>query len=132
MLNKVSLPQNAVDVLINRYSLRDEADRPVETPEQIFARVARVVAKAENQYVDGMRADQVAEKFYELLVSLRFMPNGRTIANAGTGMGQLANCYVLPIDDEMGKTEEGIFSTLRNAALILQAGGGLWFFFFLI
>ena len=129
MLNKVSLPQNAVDVLINRYSLRDEADRPVETPEQIFARVARVVAKAENQYVDGMRADQVAEKFYELLVSLRFMPNGRTIANAGTGMGQLANCYVLPIDDEMGKTEEGIFSTLRNAALILQAGGGVGFSF---
>jgi ribonucleoside-diphosphate reductase alpha chain len=129
MLNKLSLPQNAVEVLIQRYSLRDEADRPVETPEQIFGRVARVVAEAENQYADGMRADQVAEKFYELLTGLRFMPNGRTIANAGTAFGQLANCYVLPIDDEMGRTEEGIFSTLRNAALILQSGGGVGFSF---
>lgn len=129
MIKKVQLSQNALDVLIHRYSLRDEQDRPVETPEQIFARVARVVAEAENQYVDGMRADEVAEKFYEMLVDLRFMPNGRTIANAGTAFGQLANCYVLPIEDEMGKTEAGIFSTLRNAALILQSGGGVGFSF---
>jgi len=129
MLKKMQLSQNALDVLIHRYSLRDEQDRSVETPEQIFARVARVVAEAENQYVDGMRADEVAEKFYEMLVDLRFMPNGRTIANAGTAFGQLANCYVLPIEDEMGKTEAGIFSTLRNAALILQSGGGVGFSF---
>lgn len=129
MIKKVQLPQNALDVLIHRYSLRDEQDRPVEMAEQIFARVALVVAEAENQYVDGMRADEVAEKFYEMLVDLRFMPNGRTIANAGTAFGQLANCYVLPIDDEMGKTQEGIFSTLKHAALILQAGGGVGFSF---
>src|SRR3990167_9169830 len=96
---KIPLPANALEVLINRYSLRDEKDWPVETPEEIFARVSRVVAEAENHYIDGMKADAVAKKFYELLTALRFMPNGRTIANAGTAMGQLANCYVLPIED---------------------------------
>src|SRR3990167_1295151 len=130
MINKkVNLPKNALEVLIRRYSLRDEQGEAVETPEQIFSRVARVVAEAENQYIDGMRSDEVREKFYELLVSLRFMPNGRTIANAGTAFGQLANCYVLPIEDELGRTPEGIFSTLRSAALILQAGGGVGFSF---
>ena len=129
MLNKVRLPQNALEVLIHRYSLRDEKGEAVETPEQIFGRVARVVAEAENQYIDGMRAEEVKMKVYEMLCDLRFMPNGRTIANAGTGFGQLANCYVLPIEDEMGKTQEGIFSTLKHAALILQAGGGVGFSF---
>ncbi|MBI4034845.1 MAG: adenosylcobalamin-dependent ribonucleoside-diphosphate reductase [Candidatus Chisholmbacteria bacterium] len=129
MVKKVRLPKNALEILIRRYSLRDEQDRPMEKPEEILARVARVVAEAENQYIDEMRADEVAEKFYELLADLRFMPNGRTIANAGTAFGQLANCYVLPIEDEMGKTQDGIFSTLRNAALILQAGGGVGFSF---
>lgn len=128
-LTKIKLPKNALEVFINRYSLRDEFNKPVETPEDIFKRVARVVAESENKYRDGIDPEDVRQDFYNQLCQLRFLPNGRSIANAGAGSGQLANCFVLPIEDDMGKLEHSIFSTLRNAVLILQSGGGVGFSF---
>ncbi|MGI5827691.1 MAG: adenosylcobalamin-dependent ribonucleoside-diphosphate reductase [Patescibacteria group bacterium] len=126
---KIKLPPNALEVFIKRYSLRDEYGKTVESVEDIFARVARVVAEAENQYRDGIDPNDVREEFFDNLCKLRFLPNGRTIANAGTGSGQLANCFVLPIEDDLGKMEHSIFSTLRDAVLILQSGGGVGFSF---
>ena len=124
-----TLPPNAHDIMIRRYALRNEKNLPVETPKDILARSARIIAQAENNFRDGITPGQVESKFLELLEAFRFMPNGRTLANAGTGSGQLANCFVLPLKDDLGKTEDGIFSILRKAVLVLQSGGGVGFSF---
>ena len=123
------LTPNAQEVMINRYALRDERGKPKESVKDILARTTRVVAQAEHNYRDGSTPAEIEKKFFEMLCDFRFMPNGRTLANAGTGWGQLANCFVLPISDDMGRSQEGIFSTLRNAVLILQSGGGVGFSF---
>ncbi|HAU99514.1 MAG: Ribonucleoside-diphosphate reductase [Microgenomates group bacterium GW2011_GWF2_45_18] len=124
-----TLPTNAQEVMIKRYALRDDQGKPVETVQDILKRASHIVAQAEHQYRDGQTPEQVEEKFVSLLEDFRFMPNGRTLANAGTGWGQLANCFVLPIDDDMGRSQDGIFNTLRNAVLVLQSGGGVGFSF---
>lgn len=123
------LTKNAQEVMINRYALRDEHGKATEDVKNILSRSAHVVSQAEHAYRDGTTPEKVEKKFLELLQDFRFMPNGRTLANAGTGWGQLANCFVLPVDDDMGRTQDGIFSTLRNAVLILQSGGGVGFSF---
>lgn len=123
------LPTNARDIMVKRYALRNEHDEPVETPRDILGRAARVVAQAENNFRDGITPQQVESKFLDLLEDFRFVPNGRTLANAGTGSGQLANCFVLPLDDDLGKTEDSIFSILKKAVLVLQSGGGVGFSF---
>lgn len=123
------LPDNARNIMVKRYALRNEKNQPVETPKDILSRTARIIAQAENNFRDGITPGQVELKFLELLEDFRFMPNGRTLANAGTGSGQLANCFVLPLEDDLGKTENGIFSILRKAVLVLQSGGGVGFSF---
>jgi ribonucleoside-diphosphate reductase alpha chain len=124
-----NLPKNAHDIMVKRYALRNEKNEPVETPKDILARSARIVAQAENNFRDGITPQQVEAKYLDLLSDFRFLPNGRTLANAGTGSAQLANCFVLPLEDDLGKTEDGIFSILRKAVLVLQSGGGVGFSF---
>ncbi len=124
------LNKNAAAIMVNRYSLRDESGHPVESPAEILMRASRVVAEAENNYRSGeLTAMEVREKFFEMLYEMRFVPNGRTMANAGTKYGQLANCFVLPIEDDLGKGTDSIFSVLRKAILTLQTGGGVGFSF---
>jgi ribonucleoside-diphosphate reductase alpha chain len=124
------LNKNAATIMVNRYSLRDEEGRPVESPAEIMMRTSRVVAEAENNYRSGgSTAMEVREKFFEMLYEMRFVPNGRTMANAGTKYGQLANCFVLPVEDDLGKGTDSIFSVLRKAILTLQTGGGVGFSF---
>ena len=124
------LNKNAAAIMVNRYSLRDESGHPVESPAEILMRTSRVVAEAENNYRSGGETSmEVREKFFEMLYELRFIPNGRTMANAGTKYGQLANCFVLPIEDDLGKGTDSIFSVLRKAILTLQTGGGVGFSF---
>lgn len=124
------LNKNAAAIMVNRYSLRDESGHPVESPAEILMRTSRVVAEAENNYrSSGDTSMEVREKFFEMLYELRFVPNGRTMANAGTKYGQLANCFVLPVDDDLGKGTDSIFSVLRKAILTLQTGGGVGFSF---
>jgi ribonucleoside-diphosphate reductase alpha chain len=124
------LNKNAATIMVNRYSLRDEEGRPVESPAEIMMRTSRVVAEAENNYRSGgSTAMEVREKFFEMLYEMRFVPNGRTMANAGTKYGQLANCFVLPVEDDLGKGTDSIFSVLRKAILTLQTGGGIGFSF---
>ncbi len=123
----INLTPNARVVLEKRYLRRGPDGKPIETPEEMFDRVARTVAEPDARY--GADAAATREQFYALLTELRFFPNSPTFTGAGTPLGQLAACFVLPITDDMGRDSRGIFSTLRAAALIQQTGGGNGFSF---
>jgi ribonucleoside-diphosphate reductase alpha chain len=125
----IVLSENALTVLRKRYLLRGPDGEPAESPAQMFWRVASVVAAPDAEYAGEEQAQAKAHAFYDLLSSLRFMPNSPTFTGAGTALGQLAACFVLPIEDDMGRDPAGIFSTLRVAALIQQTGGGNGFSF---
>jgi ribonucleoside-diphosphate reductase alpha chain len=124
---KVKLADNARVVLEKRYLRRGPDGKPVETIEEMFWRVAHNIALAERES-GGSEAD-IENEFYDLLTTLRFFPNSPTFTGAGTPLGQLAACFVLKIEDDMGRTDAGIFQALRDAALIQQTGGGNGFSF---
>nr|BAL53207.1 ribonucleoside-diphosphate reductase alpha chain [uncultured Chloroflexota bacterium] len=126
-LPKVELTENARQVLTKRYLRRGDDGKPVETVEEMFWRVAWHVARVEEQWGADVMAR--AMQYYHLLTSKKFFPNSPTFTGAGTPLGQLAACFVLPLSDDMGRDEAGIFQTLRNAALIQQTGGGNGFSF---
>lgn len=126
-LPEVELTENARQVLIKRYVRRGDDGKPAETVEEMFWRVAWHVAKVEEQWGADVMARAI--EYYHLLTSKKFFPNSPTFTGAGTPLGQLAACFVLPISDDMGRREDGIFQTLRNAALIQQTGGGNGFSF---
>jgi ribonucleoside-diphosphate reductase alpha chain len=121
------LSPNALQVLRRRYLRRGPDGEPEETVGQMFRRVACHVAAAEETWGSDVAAMERA--FYGLLTSLRFLPNSPTFTGAGTPLGQLAACFVLPISDDMGGEPDGIFQTLRDMALIQQTGGGTGFSF---
>ena len=123
----VELTDNARQVLLKRYVRRGQDGAPAETVEEMFWRVSINVAKVEEKYATDVTA--LASKFYRLLTSKSFFPNSPTFTGAGTPLGQLAACFVLPINDDMGRDPSGIFQTLRDAALIQQTGGGNGFSF---
>jgi ribonucleoside-diphosphate reductase alpha chain len=123
----VKLSENALAVLKRRYLRKGPDGEPGETVEQMFHRVASHIAAAEEAWGGDVTA--AAATFYDLLTSLRFLPNSPTFTGAGTPLGQLAACFVLPVADDMGREGDGIFQTLRNAALIQQTGGGTGFSF---
>lgn len=119
------LSENAKRVLERRYLKKDPQGRIVETPQAMFRRVAKHIASAESKYGDAARVKKVEEMFYEIMTEFKFLPNSPTLMNAGRRLGQLAACFVLPIEDSM----EGIFEALKNAALIHKSGGGTGFSF---
>ncbi|MBN1850156.1 MAG: vitamin B12-dependent ribonucleotide reductase [Deltaproteobacteria bacterium] len=121
----LDLTENAKQVLKKRYLKKDNKGKIVETPEQMFRRVAHHVAMAEKQYDQTADVDKVEETFYRMITEFRFLPNSPTLMNAGRRLGQLAACFVLPVEDSM----EGIFDALKNAALIHKSGGGTGFSF---
>jgi ribonucleoside-diphosphate reductase alpha chain len=123
----IELSENSLAVLKRRYLRRGLDGKPAETVTEMFDRVATHVAAAEENWEGN--AEAAADDFYELLTKFRFMPNSPTFTGAGTPLGQLAACFVLPIEDDMGRNESGIFQTLRDAALIQQTGGGNGFAF---
>ncbi len=122
----LELSDNAYTVLSRRYLRKGPDGKPVESAEDMFWRVAWAVAESEDEHGDRQA---VAEQFYDLLTSKLFFPNSPTFTGAGTPLGQLAACFVLAIEDDMGREPAGIFQTLRNAALIQQTGGGNGFSF---
>ncbi len=126
-LPPIELTDNARQVLVRRYVRRGDDGKPAETVEEMFWRVAYHVAKVEQAWEGDVTAR--ARHFYTLLTSKKFFPNSPTFTGAGTPLGQLAACFVLPISDDMGRDEAGIFQSLRNAALIQQTGGGNGFSF---
>ncbi|MBI3304494.1 MAG: adenosylcobalamin-dependent ribonucleoside-diphosphate reductase [Deltaproteobacteria bacterium] len=110
-------------VLQHRYLRKDRRGAVVETPEEMFRRVARAVAAVEANYKGDV--SQWEETFFHLMSTLQFLPNSPTLMNAGTPQGQLAACFVLPIEDSL----ESIFQAVKDMALIHQSGGGTGFSF---
>jgi ribonucleoside-diphosphate reductase alpha chain len=126
-LPPVDLTENARHVLVRRYVRRGKDGAPVETVDEMFWRVAYSIARVEEKWGEDVLTQ--AHDFYQLLTSKEFFPNSPTFTGAGTPLGQLAACFVLPISDDMGRDPAGIFQTLRDAALIQQTGGGNGFSF---
>jgi len=122
--DELKLSLAAATVLRERYLLHDELGRPVESTGEMMDRVARCVAAAEDEYRPGSSA-QWAERFASVLCNLEFLPNSPTLMNAGTDIGLLSGCFVLPVDDSL----HSIFATLGQAAEIQRAGGGTGFAF---
>lgn len=114
---------SAWEVLRQRYLRRNQHGAIVETPDEMFWRVARTVAAVEANYHGNVA--QWEETFFHLMSSLQFLPNSPTLMNAGTSQGQLAACFVLPIEDSL----ESIFQAVKDMALIHQSGGGTGFSF---
>ncbi|BBO92513.1 vitamin B12-dependent ribonucleotide reductase [Desulfosarcina ovata] len=123
--NGLDLADNAHTVLERRYLKKDRDGTIQETPAEMFHRVARHIARAELNYDKDADVRHFTETFYALMTDFRFLPNSPTLMNAGRRLGQLAACFVLPIDDSM----EGIFDSLKNAAIIHKSGGGTGFSF---
>ena len=120
------LSMNAIKVLEKRCLIKDESGKVVETPEGLFRRVSRTVADGDSLYgaTDEMVKD-TAEEFYDLITSLRFLPNSPTLMNAGKRLGQLSACFVIPVGDSM----EEIFDGVKYSAIIHKSGGGTGFSF---
>ena len=119
------LSENALTVLRSRYLIKDSHGKCIETPAQLFSRVASLVAEAEAKYgADSGEIRQWHRKYYDLMASLKFLPNSPALMNAQR-RGMLSACFVLPIEDSI----EGIFETIKQTALIQQAGGGTGFSF---
>jgi ribonucleoside-diphosphate reductase alpha chain len=118
------LSEHALSVLEKRFLLRDETGQLIEDPADLFRRIARAIASIDDTYGD-FRREESEEIFFDLMSSLTFLPNSPTLMNAGTSRGQLAGCFVLPIEDSM----ESIYGTLRDVALIQKTGGGTGFSF---
>jgi ribonucleoside-diphosphate reductase alpha chain len=122
-IEEPKLTVNALEVLRKRYLLRNEEGKIIETPAQTFRRVAKVIAKVDKKY--GENPTESEKIFYEMMVRTEFLPNSPTLFNAGTALGQLSACFVLPVEDSL----ESIFAAVKNMALIEKSGGGVGFDF---
>lgn len=122
----LGLSPNQLKVLQNRYLLKDEDGKVIETPSQLFRRVAKTLASVEGKGSRfKVKVKKVEDEFYQVMSRLEFLPAGRTLNNAGTPQSQLANCFVLPVEDSM----EGIFDAVKWMAMVHQRGGGTGFNF---
>ena len=118
------ISDNAKVVLDKRYLLKDDNDEIIETPNQMFIRVAKALAKPEKSYgLKDSEIKQIENLFYQSMASLEFLPNSPTLMNAGTGAGTLSACFVLPLTDSM----EGIMKAAHDAAMVQKFGGGTGF-----
>ncbi|WP_434064314.1 vitamin B12-dependent ribonucleotide reductase [Proteinivorax tanatarense] len=121
----MNLSANAITVLEKRY-LSKKGTKVVETPQDMFRRVAKNIAQVEKDFGGDKKTQKIMEdRFYDLMTSLDFLPNSPTLMNAGKELQQLAACFVLPVEDSM----DSIFETIKNAALIHKSGGGTGFSF---
>ncbi|MHC4295272.1 MAG: adenosylcobalamin-dependent ribonucleoside-diphosphate reductase [Planctomycetota bacterium] len=121
-----ALTQNALHTLRARYLRKDASGRIVETPGELFWRVAKSVAAAEKTYLTAKKeVRQIEDAFYAAMTQGKFLPNSPTLMNAGRRPGVLSACFVLPVEDSI----DGIFESVKDAARIQKAGGGTGFSF---
>ena len=127
VVSGIELSNNALRVLERRYLMKSEAGEVLETPQELFRRVAKHVASAEFNYACDSEADVSywEEAFYQSMANLEFLPNSPTLMNAGRDLGQLSACFVIPVEDSM----ESIFDAVKHTALIHKSGGGTGFSF---
>ncbi len=121
-LTKQVLTQTAETVLARRYYLKDDNGEPKETWETLCRRVSNAVAEVDR---DSDQFEALRESFFRMMYHLDFLPNSPCLMNAGTDLGQLSACFVLPIEDSM----DGIFTAIRNGALVHKTGGGTGYSF---
>jgi len=121
----LKLTLNALSVLERRYLQKDDEGKVIETPAQMFRRVAKAIAAPDAIYDRSANLKETEKVFYEVMTRLEFLPNSPTLMNAGTDIGQLSACFVLPVPDSI----EGIFNALKYMALIHKSGGGVGFSF---
>lgn len=129
-LPPVELSQNARTVLAKRYLRKDDTGAPIEEPQEMFWRVASVIAREDARYgATEEEVESLAREFYALMTRRLFEPNSPTLMNAGRPLGQLSACFVLPVEDALSNGRSGIYDTLRSMALVHQSGGGTGFSF---
>ncbi|MEA3253700.1 MAG: vitamin B12-dependent ribonucleotide reductase, partial [Chloroflexota bacterium] len=121
----MNLSDNSMRVLEKRYLQKDSEGKAIETPQDLFRRVARHIASAELHYDSQADVSSWEEAFYQLMANLEFLPNSPTLMNAGRALGQLSACFVIPVEDSM----ESIFDAVKYTALIHKSGGGTGFSF---
>jgi ribonucleoside-diphosphate reductase alpha chain len=122
----LKLPLNSVQVLERRYLLKDDTGKVIETPSGLFRRVARHLASNELNYgADEATVRRYEQAFFQVMTNFEFLPNSPTLMNAGTELGQLAACFVLPVKDDIAQ----IFESVKNQAIIHKTGGGTGFCF---
>ncbi|MBE7712736.1 MAG: vitamin B12-dependent ribonucleotide reductase [Cyanobacteria bacterium SIG26] len=122
----LSLSENAIKVLEKRYLKRDKDGNCIETPADMFRRVADTIASGDLKFGKSeSEVKELSDRFYKAITNRYFMPNSPTLMNAGRELGQLAACFVLPVEDSL----EGIFETVKNTAIIHKSGGGTGFSF---
>lgn len=123
---KLKLTKNAMTVLESRYLLKDDKGKVIEKPMEMFKRVSSFIVRAEDKYnLSKERKEELEQAFLEIMINLEFLPNSPTFTGAGTALGQLSACFVLPVGDSM----EEIFEAIKNTALIHKSGGGTGFSF---
>ena len=120
-----AFPSYVSKILEERYLLKNMEGKAIETPEEMFRRVAKAIAAADLIYDRSIDPQKTEDEFYRIMRNLEFLPNSPTLMNAGTEVRQLAACFVLPIEDSISS----IFECLKNAALIHQTGAGTGFSF---
>ena len=126
LFREPNLTKNAIRVLERRYLKKDDKGKVIESPKEMFVRVARTIASAERNYgISGDDLLAIEQRFYEMISSLDFVPNSPTLMNAGRELGQLSACFVLPVGDSI----EEIFDAIKYTALIHKSGGGTGFSF---
>ena len=113
-MEKLNLSENAIKVLEKRYLKRDKEGNCVETPADMFRLVASTIASGDLKFGKSQSdVDKLTERFYKAITNCYFMPNSPTLMNAGRELGQLAACFVLPVEDSL----ESIFETIKNTAV---------------
>jgi ribonucleoside-diphosphate reductase alpha chain len=121
----LKLSLNAIKVMASRYLMKDQDLQIKESTSELFRRVAKAIAAPERKYGGAKKMKEYEDAFYEMMVRREFMPNSPTLMNAGTDLGQLSACFVLPIDDSI----PNIFDAVKHTAIIHKSGGGTGFSF---